>query len=88
MSRSTNPVNARALACLFPHYCKDSGIGHIFHSLGVHWTSDRLRATMIVPNDAAGTNESHFYFIVKDDNGGEKKSQPIFVDRAPFKFSN
>lgn len=53
MSRSTNPVNARALACLFPHYCKDSGIGHIFHSLGVHWTSDRLRATMIVPNAAA-----------------------------------
>ena len=40
-----------------------------------------------IPADAAGTNESHFYFVVKDGQGGEKKSDPIFVDRAPFKFS-
>jgi uncharacterized Zn-binding protein involved in type VI secretion len=41
-----------------------------------------------IPPDAAGTNECHFYFIVKDESGGQKKSEPIFVDRAPFKFSN
>jgi uncharacterized Zn-binding protein involved in type VI secretion len=41
-----------------------------------------------IPTDAAGTNESHFYFIVKDEKGGEKKSEPMFIDRAPFKFSN
>jgi uncharacterized Zn-binding protein involved in type VI secretion len=40
-----------------------------------------------IPADAAGTNESHFYFVVKDGQGGEKKSDPLFVDRAPFKFS-
>lgn len=40
-----------------------------------------------IPPDAAGGNECHFYFVVKDEQGGEKKSDPIFVDRAPFKFS-
>ncbi len=40
-----------------------------------------------IPQDAAGTNESHFYFVVKDGDGGERKSDPIFIDRAPFKFS-
>ncbi len=40
-----------------------------------------------IPPDAAGTNECHFYFIVKDDNGGQKKSEPIFVDRTPLTFS-
>jgi uncharacterized Zn-binding protein involved in type VI secretion len=41
-----------------------------------------------IPPDSAGTNESHFYFIVTDDKGGTKKSDPIFIDRSPFKFSN
>ncbi len=41
-----------------------------------------------IPADAAGSNESHFYFIVKDEKGGEKKSDPLFVDRAPFRFSS
>jgi len=41
-----------------------------------------------IPPDAAGTNESHFYFIVTDEKGGTKKSEPIFIDRSPFMFSN
>jgi len=41
-----------------------------------------------ISSDAAGSNESHFYYIVKDEKGGEKKSDPLFVDRAPFKFSS
>ena len=40
-----------------------------------------------IPPDAAGGNECHFYFVVKDSEGGERKSDPLFVDRAPFKFS-
>jgi uncharacterized Zn-binding protein involved in type VI secretion len=40
-----------------------------------------------IPPDAAGGNECFFYFIVKDSEGGERKSDPLFVDRAPFKFS-
>ena len=40
-----------------------------------------------IPPDAAGGNECHFYFVVKDSEGGEKRSDPLFVDRAPFKFS-
>ena len=39
------------------------------------------------PPDTAGGNECHFYFLVKDDQGGERKSDTLFVDRAPFKFS-
>ena len=49
--------------------------------------SVKKKVKLDIPKDAAGTNESHFYFVVKDGQGGEKKSDPIFVDRAPFKFS-
>ena len=49
--------------------------------------SVKKKVKLDIPSDAAGGNECHFYFIVKDDQGGEKKSDPIFVDRAPFKFS-
>jgi uncharacterized Zn-binding protein involved in type VI secretion len=49
--------------------------------------SVKKKVKLQIPADAAGTNESHFYFVVKDGQGGEKKSDPIFVDRAPFKFS-
>lgn len=49
--------------------------------------SVKKKVKLDIPSDAAGTNESHFYFVVKDGQGGEKKSGPIFVDRAPFKFS-
>jgi hypothetical protein len=49
--------------------------------------SVKKKVKLEIPADAAGTNESHFYFVVKDGQGGEKKSDPIFVDRAPFKFS-
>ncbi len=49
--------------------------------------SVKKKIKLDIPADAAGKNESHFYFVVKDGQGGEKKSDPIFVDRAPFKFS-
>ena len=49
--------------------------------------SVKKKVKLDIPPDAAGGNECHFYFVVKDDQGGEKKSDPIFVDRAPFKFS-
>jgi|GEM_PF-1167944 len=45
------------------------------------------KVTLDIPADAASTNECHFYFVVKDDQGGERKSEPLFVDRAPFRFS-
>jgi uncharacterized Zn-binding protein involved in type VI secretion len=47
----------------------------------------KKKVKLEIPPDAAGTNESHFYFVVKDGQGGEKKSDALFVDRAPFKFS-
>jgi uncharacterized Zn-binding protein involved in type VI secretion len=40
-----------------------------------------------IPPDAAAGNECFFYFVVKDEQGGEQRSDPLFVDRAPFKFS-
>jgi uncharacterized Zn-binding protein involved in type VI secretion len=40
-----------------------------------------------IPADAAGSNECHFYFVVTDAQGGERRSDTLFVDRAPFKFS-
>jgi hypothetical protein len=40
-----------------------------------------------IPPDAAAGNESHFYFVVKDESGASRKSETLFVDRAPFKFS-
>ena len=49
--------------------------------------SVKKKVKLDIPADAAGGNECHFYFVVKDAQGGEKKSDPIFVDRAPFKFS-
>jgi len=49
--------------------------------------SVKKKVKLDIPPDAAGGNECHFYFVVKDAQGGEKKSDPIFVDRAPFKFS-
>ena len=49
--------------------------------------SVKKKVKLEIPADAAGGNECHFYFVVKDAQGGEKKSDPIFVDRAPFKFS-
>ena len=49
--------------------------------------SVKKKVKLDIPADAAGGNECHFYFVVKDEQGGEKKSDPIFVDRAPFKFS-
>lgn len=47
----------------------------------------KKKVKLDVPADAASTNESHFYFVVKDDQGGEMKSEAVFVDRAPFRFS-
>jgi hypothetical protein len=40
-----------------------------------------------IPPDAAETNECHFYFVVQDESGGERKSEPLFVDRGPLRFS-
>jgi uncharacterized Zn-binding protein involved in type VI secretion len=50
--------------------------------------SVKQKVKLDIPSDAAGGNECHFYFVVKDDKGGEVKSPPIFVDRTPFKFSS
>ena len=47
----------------------------------------KQKVKLDIPADAAGGNECHFYFVVKDDHGGERKSEPLFVDRAPFRFS-
>jgi uncharacterized Zn-binding protein involved in type VI secretion len=49
--------------------------------------SVKQKLKLDIPPDAAGGNECHFYAVVKDDKGGEKKSEPIFVDRSPFRFS-
>jgi len=49
--------------------------------------SVKKKVTLQIPPDSAGGNECHFYFVVKDASGGERKSAPIFVDRAPFRFS-
>jgi len=47
----------------------------------------KKKVKLEIPPDAAGGNECHFYFLVKDDQGGERRSDTLFVDRAPFKFS-
>jgi uncharacterized Zn-binding protein involved in type VI secretion len=47
----------------------------------------KKKVKLEIPPDAAGRNECYFYFVVKDSEGGERKSDPLFVDRAPFKFS-
>jgi hypothetical protein len=40
-----------------------------------------------IPADAAPNHECFFYYVVKDEKGGEKKSPMLYVDRAPFRFS-
>jgi len=47
----------------------------------------KQKVKLEIPPDAAGGNECHFYFVVKDEAGASRKSEPLFVDRAPFKFS-
>src|SRR5713101_3236413 len=49
--------------------------------------SVKQKVKLEIPPDAAGGNECHFYFVVKDESGASRKSEPLFVDRAPFKFS-
>src|SRR5882672_10065440 len=49
--------------------------------------SVKKKVKLEIPPDAAPGNECHFYFVVKDDQGGERKSDTLFVDRAPLKFS-
>src|SRR5882762_328504 len=49
--------------------------------------SVKQKVKLEIPADAAGGNECHFYFVVKDESGASRKSEPLFVDRAPFKFS-
>jgi uncharacterized Zn-binding protein involved in type VI secretion len=49
--------------------------------------SIKKKITLSIPAASANSGENFFYYIVKDSTGGEKKSDPLFVDRAPFKFS-
>jgi uncharacterized Zn-binding protein involved in type VI secretion len=49
--------------------------------------SVKKKVTLQIPPESAAGNECYFYFVVKDASGGERKSPPIFVDRAPFRFS-
>jgi uncharacterized Zn-binding protein involved in type VI secretion len=49
--------------------------------------SVKRKVKLEIPPDAAAANECHFYFVVKDDQGGERRSDTLFVDRAPLKFS-
>jgi uncharacterized Zn-binding protein involved in type VI secretion len=47
----------------------------------------KQKVKLDIPADAAGVNECYFYFVVKDEAGTARKSEPLFVDRAPFRFS-
>ena len=49
--------------------------------------SVKQKVKLEIPPEAAGGNECHFYFVVKDDSGSSRKSEALFVDRGPFKFS-
>jgi uncharacterized Zn-binding protein involved in type VI secretion len=49
--------------------------------------SVKQKVKLDIPSDAAGGNECHFYYVVKDESGASRKSEALFVDRAPFKFS-
>jgi uncharacterized Zn-binding protein involved in type VI secretion len=49
--------------------------------------SVKKKVKLEIPPDAASGNECHFYFVVTDEQGGERRSDMLFVDRAPFKFS-
>jgi uncharacterized Zn-binding protein involved in type VI secretion len=40
-----------------------------------------------IPAGAAGTNQVEFQFLVKDAHGGQSRSDTLFVDRIPFRFS-
>ena len=47
----------------------------------------KQKVKLEIPSDAAGGNECHFYFVVKEESGASRKSEALFVGRAPFKFS-
>ena len=47
----------------------------------------KKKVKLEIPGDAAPQNECFFYYVVKDEQGGEKKSPMLYVDRAPFRFS-
>ncbi len=49
--------------------------------------SVKQKVKLDIPADAAPKGECFFYYVVKDDQGGEKKSPSLYVDRAPFRFS-
>lgn len=49
--------------------------------------SVKKKVKLEIPPGAAGANECHFYFVVKDEQGGERRSDTLFVDRTPFRFS-
>jgi uncharacterized Zn-binding protein involved in type VI secretion len=49
--------------------------------------SVKKKVKLEIPPDAAASNECHFYFVVKDEQGGERRSDTLFVDRVPFRFS-
>ena len=47
----------------------------------------KQKVKLDIPADAAENHECFFYYVVKDEQGGEKKSPMLYVDRAPFRFS-
>jgi uncharacterized Zn-binding protein involved in type VI secretion len=47
----------------------------------------KQKVKLEIAADAAPANECHFYFVVRDESGGERKSEAIFVDRGPLRFS-
>lgn len=49
--------------------------------------SVRKKVKLEIPPDAAAANECYFYFLVKGEQGPERRSDTLFVDRAPFRFS-
>ena len=49
--------------------------------------SVKKKIKLEIPPAAAGPNECHFYFVVRDGQGGERRSDTLFVDRTPFRFS-
>jgi hypothetical protein len=49
--------------------------------------SVKKKVKLEIPPDAAGANECYFYFVVKDEQGNERKSEPLFVDRGKVRFS-
>jgi hypothetical protein len=47
----------------------------------------KKRVRLEIPPDAVGSNECRCYFLVKDEQGGERRSDTLFVDCAPSRFS-